>query len=88
MNKSERYCIFCSQLLCGFGFDGEKCPIIVGSALQALQGIDNDVGEQSIRKLLHAVDNYIPTPVRDVKSPFMLPIDNAFTVPGRGTIVV
>lgn len=76
------------ELLCDFGFDGDKCPIICGSALQALQGIESDIGEPSVRKLLNAIDNYVPTPVRDLTSPFMLPIDNAFTVPGRGTVVV
>lgn len=76
------------ELLCDFGFDGENCPIIRGSALRALQGSEDEIGEPSIRKLLEAIDNYIPTPVRDVTSPFLLPIDNAFTVPGRGTVVV
>lgn len=76
------------ELLCDFGFDGDSCPIIRGSALQALQGVDSEIGEQSIRKLLDAIDTFIPTPVRDVTSPFLLPIDNAFTLPGRGTVVV
>lgn len=76
------------ELLCDFGFDGENCPIICGSALEAMKGTDSEIGVPSIRKLLQAVDEYIPTPVRDVKSPFLLPIDNAFTVPGRGTVVV
>jgi elongation factor Tu len=74
--------------LCDFGFDGEKCPIICGSALEALNGNESEIGEPSVRKLLDALDSYVPTPVRDAKSPFLLPIDNAFTVPGRGTVVV
>lgn len=58
-----------------------------GSALLALNGDTSELGEPSIRKLLDAIDEYIPTPTRDLTSPFMLPIDNAFTVPGRGTVV-
>jgi elongation factor Tu len=76
------------EMLDDFGFNGENCPIICGSALQALNGVESEIGESSIRKLLDALDSYVPTPVRDIKSPFLLPIDNAFTVPGRGTVVV
>ena len=76
------------ELLCDFGFDGINCPIIIGSALQALQGSESEIGEPSITKLVNALDEYVPTPVRDFTSPFMLPIDNAFTVTGRGTVVV
>lgn len=76
------------ELLCDFGFDGINSPIICGSALQALNGEESQYGEPSIRKLLDAIDSYIPTPTRDLTSPFMLPIDNAFTVPGRGTVIV
>lgn len=76
------------ELLCDFGFDGNNCPIIIGSALHAMQENESELGEQSIRKLVKALDEYVPTPVRDLKSPFIMPIDNAFTMPGRGTIVV
>lgn len=77
------------ELLCDFGFDGIECPIIIGSALLALQGDEqSEYGEKSIIKLLNAIDTYIPTPTRDLKSPFLMAIDNAFTVPGRGTVVV
>lgn len=76
------------ELLCDFGFDGGNCPVIIGSALQALKGSENEIGEPSIMKLMDALDSYIPAPVRDFTSPFLLPIDNAFTVPGRGTVVV
>lgn len=76
------------ELLCDFGFDGENSPIIRGSALQALKGEESEYGEPAIRKLLDAIDNYIPTPTRDLTSPFMVPIDNAFTLPGRGTVIV
>lgn len=76
------------ELLCDFGFDGIQCPVICGSALLALQGDLSDLGEPSILKLISAIDNYIPTPTRDITSPVLMPIDNAFTVPGRGTIVI
>lgn len=76
------------ELISEFGFDGSNTPVICGSALQALQGSDSEIGEPSIRKLLDAIDEHVPTSVRDITSPFMLPIDNAFTVPGRGTVVV
>lgn len=76
------------ELLCDFGFDGVNSPMIVGSAKLALEGSESEIGEASIHRLLQAIDDYVPTPVRDVTSPFLLPIDNAFTVPGRGTVVV
>lgn len=76
------------EILSDFGFDGINTPVIYGSALLALQGDTSEYGEPSIRKLLDIIDEYIPTPTRDFKSPFLLPIDNAFTVPGRGTVVV
>lgn len=76
------------ELLCDFGFDGDKCPIITGSALLAMNGDTSEIGQPSIRKLLQAIDDFIPTPVRDLTSPFELPIDNGFTVPGRGTVLV
>ncbi|KAH1007317.1 elongation factor Tu [Dendroctonus ponderosae] len=76
------------ELLEDFGFDGSGCPVIFGSALQALQGNDSEIGTQSIQQLLDAVDSYVPYPERDFTSPFLLPIDNAFLVPGRGTVVI
>lgn len=76
------------ELLTDYGFDGENSPIIFGSALCALNDKNPNVGENSIRKLLDAIDEYLPDPQRDISSPFLLPIDNAFHVPGRGTVVV
>lgn len=76
------------ELLCEFGFDGDNAPVIYGSALLALKGDMSEYGEPSIDKLLHYLDTYIPTPERDYTSPFVLPIDNAFTVPNRGTVIV
>ena len=77
------------DLLTDFGFDGNQAPVIYGSALLALKGDkESEYGEKSILSLLNALDSHVPLPTRDFKSPFLLPIDNAFTVPGRGTVVV
>lgn len=76
------------ELLSDFGFDGISTPVVYGSALLALQGDESEMGAPSIRRLMDAIDQHIPTPERDVTSPFWLPIDSAFTVPGRGTVVV
>lgn len=76
------------ELLTDFGFEGHEVPCIVGSALLALNSDTSEYGEKSVIKLLDAVDNYIPTPTRDIISPFLLPIDNCLLVPGRGTVVI
>lgn len=76
------------ELLTDFGFEGDEAPIINGSALLALNGDTTEFGEPSVKKLLDTIDTYIPDPQRDFKSPFMLPIDNAFLLPGRGTVVI
>lgn len=76
------------ELLDDFGFDGSNIPVIIGSALEALNEKDTEYGVKSIEKLLDTLDEYIPNPERDLKSPFLLPIDNAFLVPGRGTVVI
>lgn len=76
------------ELLCEYGFDGDNAPVIYGSALLALNGDQSEFGEPSIDRLLNALDEYIPTPQRDFNAPFLLPIDNMFTVPNRGTVVV
>ncbi|KAJ8958578.1 hypothetical protein NQ318_016299 [Aromia moschata] len=76
------------ELLEDFGFDGVNAPVIFGSALAALNENNSDIGENSIRRLLTVIDEFIPNPERDFVSPFMVPIDNAFLVPGRGTVVV
>lgn len=75
------------ELLEDFGLDGSDAPVICGSALDAHNGKDTEFGEKSIHKLLKILDSYIPEPERDLKSPFLVPIDNAFLVPGRGTVV-
>lgn len=77
------------ELLSDYGFDGLNTPVVYGSALLALKGDEtNPLGVQSIRNLLDVIDKYIPTPERDLVSPFWLPVDNVFTVPGRGTVAV
>lgn len=76
------------ELLNEYGFDGDNSPVIYGSALMALQGDQGEYGEPSIHRLMKALDEYIPTPQRDMDAPFLLPIDNMFTVPNRGTVVV
>ncbi|CAG5089126.1 Similar to Tufm: Elongation factor Tu, partial [Cotesia congregata] len=76
------------ELLTDLGFDGISAPVIRGSALLGLNGDNSKFGVPAIKDLLDAVDNYVPTPKRDYESPFLLPIDNVISVPGRGTVVV
>ncbi|KAG7211955.1 hypothetical protein KM043_011163 [Ampulex compressa] len=76
------------ELLCSYGFDGTKTPVIRGSATLALQGDTSCYGIPAIKELIDTLDSYIPSPERDYTSPFLLPIDNVFTVPGRGSVVV
>ncbi|XP_060678902.1 elongation factor Tu, mitochondrial isoform X2 [Hemiscyllium ocellatum] len=75
------------ELLSEFGYDGENTPIILGSALCALENRDVEIGRDSILKLLDAVDSYIPLPDRDLEHPFLLPIEQIYSIPGRGTVV-
>ncbi|KAJ9082042.1 translation elongation factor Tu [Entomophthora muscae] len=74
------------ELLTTYGFDGDNTPIIQGSALCALEGRRPDIGEESIGKLMAAVDTYIPTPERDLDKPFLMPIEDVFSISGRGTV--
>ena len=73
------------ELLNEYGYDGENTPIIRGSALKALEG--DEKYEQAILDLMDAVDNWIETPVRDTDKPFLMPIEDVFTITGRGTVV-
>jgi elongation factor Tu len=75
------------ELLGKYGFPADKTPIIFGSALHALQGTRPDVGSQSIDKLMEAVDAHIPTPLRVLDKPFLMPIEDVYQIPGRGTVV-
>ncbi|XP_012284289.1 uncharacterized protein LOC105701794 isoform X2 [Orussus abietinus] len=76
------------ELLSNFGYNGLKAPVIRGSALLALKEDTSEFGMPSIRNLLDAMDTHIPSVTRDYTSPFLMPIDNFFTVPGRGTVIV
>ena len=75
------------ELLSSYQFPGDDIPVIRGSALCALEGRDPELGENAIRKLIEAVDNSIPIPERAVDKPFLLPIEDVFSISGRGTVV-
>jgi elongation factor Tu len=75
------------ELLSKYQFPGDKTPIIIGSALKALEGDTGELGEQSIMKLADALDSYIPTPERAVNGPFLMPVEDVFSISGRGTAV-
>jgi len=75
------------ELLSKYQFPGDKTPIIIGSALKALEGDQGELGEQSIMKLADALDAYIPTPERAVNGPFLMPVEDVFSISGRGTVV-
>src|SRR5579875_2652619 len=65
---------------------GDDCPIIVGSAVKALEGDQSEIGEPAVLKLMDAVDSFIPTPERDVDKPFLMPVEDTMTITGRGTV--
>jgi elongation factor Tu len=75
------------ELLSSYEFPGDDTPIITGSALKALEGDTSEIGIPSIKKLLDALDEYIPMPERPVDQPFLLPIEDVFSISGRGTVV-
>jgi elongation factor Tu len=75
------------DLLSSYEFPGDDVPLIKGSALKALEGDTSDIGEASILALADALDSYIPTPERAVDKPFLLPIEDVFSISGRGTVV-
>ncbi len=75
------------ELLSSYQFPGDDTPIVKGSALAALEGRDKEIGEDSIRALLAAVDTYIPTPERPKDRPFLMPVEDVFSISGRGTVV-
>jgi elongation factor Tu len=75
------------ELLSSYDFPGDDIPIIVGSALKALEGDTSPMGVPSILKLVEEMDNYFPEPVRDTDKPFLLPIEDVFSISGRGTVV-
>jgi elongation factor Tu len=75
------------ELLTSYNFPGDDTPIIVGSALKALEGDTSDIGVASIEKLVAALDSYIPQPERKIDGAFLLPIEDVFSISGRGTVV-
>ena len=76
------------ELLDLYEFPGDDTPIIVGSALMALEGKDdNELGTTAVKKLVEALDSYIPEPVRAIDQPFLMPIEDVFSIAGRGTVV-
>ncbi len=75
------------ELFSSYEYPGDDIPIVKGSAHQAMIGLRPDIGENSIRALMAAVDSYIPTPARAVDQPFLLPIEDVFSISGRGTVV-
>jgi elongation factor Tu len=75
------------ELLSKYEFPGDDTPIVKGSALKALEGDTSEIGVPSVIKLVQEMDRYIPTPKRDVEKPFLMPIEDVFSISGRGTVV-
>jgi elongation factor Tu len=74
------------ELLSEYEFPGDDIPVVVGSALRALEGDEGELGEQSILQLMEAVDTYVPEPERAIDRPFLLAVEDVFTIQGRGTV--
>ena len=75
------------ELLSSYEFPGDDIPIVAGSALAAVEGRDDEIGKNKILELMEAVDNYIPTPERPLDKPFLMPVEDVFSISGRGTVV-
>ncbi|MXP10006.1 elongation factor Tu [Pseudoblastomonas halimionae] len=75
------------ELLSEYGFDGDDIPIVAGSALAALEGRDDNIGKEKVLELMKAVDEYIPQPERPIDKDFLMPIEDVFSISGRGTVV-
>ena len=75
------------ELLTSYGYDGDAIPIVKGSALAALEGRDDAIGKDSINELMKAVDEFIPQPPRPTDKPFLMPVEDVFSISGRGTVV-
>jgi elongation factor Tu len=75
------------ELLDQYEFPGDDTPIIIGSALKALEGDTSDIGAPAVQKLVETLDTYIPEPERDIDKPFLMPIEDVFSISGRGTVV-
>ena len=75
------------DLLTQYEFPGDKTPIVIGSALKALEGEDSDIGVKSVVRLVEEMDKYIPVPKREIDKPFLMPVEDVFSISGRGTVV-
>jgi elongation factor Tu len=75
------------DLLTSYGFPGDKTPVVIGSALKALEGDTSEIGIPAIIKLVQSMDEYFPQPERQIDKPFLLPIEDVFSISGRGTVV-
>ena len=75
------------DLLSSYDFPGDDIPFVTGSALKALEGEDSAIGKEAIDKLVQAMDDYFPQPERDIDKPFLLPVEDVFSISGRGTVV-
>jgi elongation factor Tu len=75
------------ELLSSYDYPGDDVPVIPGSALAAMEGRDEAIGENSIKALMAAVDEFIPTPERAIDQPFLMPVEDVFSISGRGTVV-
>ncbi|PWN47897.1 translation elongation factor Tu [Violaceomyces palustris] len=75
------------DLLSTYGFDGEETPIVTGSALAALEGRDPEIGAEAIKKLMEETDRWLELPPRDLEKPFLMPVEDVFSISGRGTVV-
>ena len=75
------------ELLDMYDFPGDDTPIIVGSALKALEGDASDIGVPAVQKLIEALDSFVPEPEREIEKPFLMPVEDVFTISGRGTVV-
>jgi len=75
------------ELLSNYNYAGDDVPVVRGSALAAVEGRDPEIGEKAIVELMNQVDSYIPTPTRDVDKPFLMPVEDVFSISGRGTVV-
>ena len=75
------------DLLSAYDFPGDDIPLIKGSALKALEGDTSEIGTEAVKKLVETLDDYIPEPKRDIDKPFLMPIEDVFSISGRGTVV-
>ncbi len=75
------------ELLSSYDFPGDDMPIVAGSALAAVEGRDDNIGKEKVLELMAAVDDYIPTPERPLDKPFLMPVEDVFSISGRGTVV-